>query len=315
MVQQQVRPESALFYEDSAAHLADELRKLDLLIQQRVLVLRQQRQALQGMAAAKGVYISHEEVDALFAQDAAPEPAPLTELHHHWETLQGAIDAKIRGSAERGIFLPLPSLAHLFALSPFEWQTVMICLAPELRRKYDTLYAYVQDDITRKRPSIDLVLDLLCASEAERWHALTVFADHAPLFRHGILHRLEDPRSPSGSSGLAQFLQLDPRMLTYILENNHLDGRLDGYARLIDPSSSLEEVLVEPTIKTRLMHVTRQRFSQQSSAAQQLVLYFHGPYGVGKRDLALGLCTQWDCPLLYVDLERLLARETDMATG
>jgi|RhiMetdeSRZDD1v2_1073273.scaffolds.fasta_scaffold1065608_2 winged helix domain-containing protein len=33
----------------------------------------------------------------------------------------------------------------------------------ELRRKYDTLYAYLQDDITRKRPSVDLVLDILCS--------------------------------------------------------------------------------------------------------------------------------------------------------
>jgi ATP-dependent 26S proteasome regulatory subunit len=317
MVRRKARRESALFYEDSAAHLADELRQLDLLLQRRVLTLRQQRQALQGMAAAKGVYISHEEVDALLDQKAAPEPEPsvLSELLHQWETVQGAIDAKIRGSAERGIFLALPSLAHLFALSPFELQTVMICLAPELRRKYDTLYAYMQDDITRKRPSVDLVLDLLCASEAERWHARSVFADHAPLFRHGILHRVEDPRSPSGSSGLAQFLQLDQRTLAYLLGNHHLDGRLDGYARLIIPSASLEEVLVEPTIKTRLMHVTRQRLSQPSSAAQQLVLYFHGPYGVGKRDLALGLCAQWDCPLLYVDLELLLARETDVASA
>src|SRR5262249_15754067 len=159
----------ALFYEDSADHLADELRKLDLLIQQRVLVLRQQRQTLQGIAAAKGVYISHEEVDALLGPEAAPEPESpvLTALHHQWETLQGAIEARISGSAERGIFLALPSVAHLFALSPFEWQTVVICLAPELQRKYDTLYAYMQDDITRKRPSVDLVLDLLCASAAE----------------------------------------------------------------------------------------------------------------------------------------------------
>src|SRR5262245_31913830 len=98
MVQQKVQRESALFYEDSAAHLADELSKLDLLIQQRVLVLRQQRQALQDMAAANGVYISHDEIDALLGQEAAPAPEPpvLTELHHHWETLQGAIDAKIR---------------------------------------------------------------------------------------------------------------------------------------------------------------------------------------------------------------------------
>jgi SpoVK/Ycf46/Vps4 family AAA+-type ATPase len=317
MVQRKVQRQPALFYEDSAAHLADELRKLDLLIQQRVLAFRQQRQAIQGMAAAKGVYISHDEVDALLGQEATsdPEPCVVTELHHQRETLQSAMHARIRESAERGIFLALPSLAHLFALSPLELQTVMVCLAPELRRKYDTLYAYMQDDITRKRPSVDLVLELLCISEAERWHARTVFADHAPLFRHGILHRVEDPRSPSGSSGLAQFLQLDQRILTYILGNNHLDGRLDGYARLIDPTSSLEEVLVESTIKTKLVHFTRYRFSQQSSEAQKLVLYFHGPYGVGKRDLALGLCAQWDCPLLYVDLELLLALETDMATG
>src|SRR2546427_133651 len=106
MVQPQARREAPLFYEDNAAHLADELRKLDLLIQQCVLALRQQRQALQGMAASKGVYISHDEVDALLGQESAPEPEPsvVTELHHQWETLQGAIDARIRGSAERGIF-------------------------------------------------------------------------------------------------------------------------------------------------------------------------------------------------------------------
>jgi hypothetical protein len=51
MVQRKARRESALFYEDSAAHLADELHLLDLRIEQRVLALRQQRQALKGMVA------------------------------------------------------------------------------------------------------------------------------------------------------------------------------------------------------------------------------------------------------------------------
>ena len=52
--------------------------------------------------------------------------------------------------------------------------------------------------------------------EAERWRARSVvFSDQAPLFRHGIRHRIEDPRSPAGSSGLAQFLRLDQRMLDF----------------------------------------------------------------------------------------------------
>jgi len=202
------------WYPDSLAHLVDELRRLDTLIQQHIATLRPRRLATQGMAAAKGVYITHEEVDALLDQEDCDDAQPRASAFDHLET---TIAAKITASAVQGIFLSLPYVAQLFSLSPFEVQTLIVCLAPELRRKYDTLYAYLQDDVTRKRPSVDLVLDLFCASEAERWRArTTVFSDQAPLFRHGILHKGEDPRSPSGSSGLAQFLQLDPRMLHYL---------------------------------------------------------------------------------------------------
>ena len=188
----------------------------------------------------------------------------MTPSHVRWPpiALTRTIANKIAASAKRGIFLSLPWVAQLFSLSPFEVQTLVVCLAPELRRKYDTLYAYLQDDITRKRPSVDLVLDVLCPSEAERWRARTaVFSDQAPLFRHGILHRVEDPRSPSGASGLAQFLQLDQRMLHYILENDGLDGCLAGYATMLHPAETLEQVLVDPTLKTRLVNLCQRRLA------------------------------------------------------
>jgi AAA+ superfamily predicted ATPase len=44
-------------------------------------------------------------------------------------------------------------------------------------------------------------------------------------------------------------------------------------------------------------------------------LYFQGAYGIGKQDLAMGLCAQWGCPLLCVDMELLLARESEVATA
>ena len=140
--------------------------------------------------ASKGVYITHEEVDALLDRKGRMTPSrrrwppiALTRslLQNHRQRQTGNFPVAALGSAA------------LFVV-PFEVQTLIVCLAPELRRKYDTLYAYLQDDITRKRPSVDLVLDVLCPSEAERWRArTTVFSDQAPLFRHGILHRVEDP--------------------------------------------------------------------------------------------------------------------------
>jgi AAA+ superfamily predicted ATPase len=302
----------SVFYQDSLAHLVDELRNLDVLIRRHIAALRRQRLAAQGMMASKGVFITHAEVDALL-QEGTDDTQPRDLTSHLQET---AIADRITESANQGIFLSLPWVAQLFSLSQLEVRAIVMCLAPELRRKYDTLYAYLQDDITRKRPSVDLVLDLLCPSEAERWRArAAMFSDQAPLFRHGVLHKVEDPRSPSGSSGLAQFLQLDQRMLHYILENNTLDGRLAGYVSVLHPAETMEQVLVDPTLKTCLARFCQRQLSQLPSGQQRIVFHFHGPYGIGKRDLALGLCAQWGRPLLYVDMTFLLAREPDVATA
>jgi hypothetical protein len=313
MAKQKGQAAQSAFYPDSVTHLVDELRRLDMLIRRQIAALRPQRLAAQGMMASKGVYITHEEVDALLDQEATNNPQPDALVSDRLDT---TIADKIATSAERGIFLSLPWVAQIFSLSQLEVQILIMCLAPELRRKYDTLYAYLQDDITRKRPSIDLVLDLLCPSEVERWQARSaLFSDQAPLFRHDILHRVEDPHSPSGSSGLAQFLQLDPRMLHYILENDALDGRLLGYVTVLHPAETMEQVLVDPALKTRLARFCQRHFYQRPSERRPFVFYFQGPYGVGKRDLALGLCAQWGRPLLCVDMELLFAREPDVATA
>jgi AAA+ superfamily predicted ATPase len=300
------------FYRENYEHLADALRQLDLLLQLRVMEFRQRTQDPAAQAAsAQGMLITHERIDWLLCREATPttELSEFAKLRQQVDILQQEIDARVAESVERGIFLALPSLAQLFALSAFELQTLVICLAPELHRKYDTLYAYVQDDITRKKPSVDLVLELLCDSEASRWQARTVFSDHAPLFRAGLLHRSDDPQSPSGSSGLAQFLKLDQRILNYILGNNALDGRLDGLVTLLSPLPTLEQVLVEPTLKMQVLHFIHRHFAEPAAPRPPMVLYFRGPYGSGQRDLALGLCGQWDRSLICLDMERLLAQE------
>ena len=68
-----------------------------------------------------------------------------------------------------------------------EMQMLIICLAPELDRRYDSLYAYLQNDITRKKPSVDLALQLLGDSRADRWQLRQLLTGNAKLSRSGIL--------------------------------------------------------------------------------------------------------------------------------
>ncbi len=294
-------------YQNNLEHLKDELGKLDLLIQVRIVAFRQAGQT-PFPTDPTHMYISHEEVDQLLKPLPAWQGvrAASKDIQVSLERHQQELRKKVGHSLQQGIFLALPQLTHIFSLSPFEVEILLICLAPELDRKYDKLYAYLQDDITRKKPSVDLVLDLLCASEAERWEARSYFSPQSPLFRTGMLTFIEDVQSPSGSSDLARFLKLDARILNYLLGTNHVDAQLVNCSKLILPHSNTEAIFIDPSIQKNLLQFMQHHFSDQSKHRKKLVIHLHGSYGVGKKELAASLCKTLQIPLLILDLPLLL---------
>ena len=304
------------FYRDSFAHLTDEMKRLDLLIQLEILAFRSKIPETPMGVGTQSPYISHQHVDWLLSchNSQITTQQEVLEIRKKLQALEDEIKSKVTTSTAHGLFLSLPHLGHLFGLSSFELQTIMICLSPELDRKYDKLYAYLQDDITRKRPSIELVLNMLCEFPPDRWKARAMFSRHAPLFRNGILHVIDDFQSPSGSSDLARFLKLDPRIVNFLTGNTSLDERLFGIAQLHRPLSSLEDVPINPIIKTQVVQLTQQHFSKPPHDRKKLVFHFHGPYGVGKRNLALGVCGTVNCTMLDLDMEHLLTYESEIET-
>lgn len=303
-------------YLDSFAHLEDELRRLDRMIELSTLTLALQNQEMPDQQAARTVYITPEEVHWLLVQDAPPAPQnpAITETHAGLARLSTEIVDRVEQSMQAGVFLALPQLGRLFRLSAFELEVIVICLAPELRRKYDRLYAYLQDDITRKRPSIDLALELLCETEAERWQARRFFSEAAPLLRAGLLQKVEDPLSPSGSSGLSQFLKLDPRICEYLLDSHPMDARLAGLAQIDRPTGEADQSSVDPEITARVRRLIEHSLAVETSDRRKLVLYLHGSSGAGKRELAFDTCQWLGNPLFTVDLEALLAQGPDAET-
>ncbi|MFF1696513.1 ATP-binding protein [Streptomyces sp. NPDC058257] len=278
-------------YRDNGEHLADELRRLDLLIERRLATVSLQNEAAPQQQAARTVYITRQEVDWLLTHQPQDPPSPAAEL----DRLDAEIDARVQRSAANGVTLALPALGALFALSPWELRAVTVCLGPELRRKYDRLYAYLQDDITRKRPSVDLVLDLLCPGERQRWAALGAFQETAPLLRTGILRKIDDPQSPSGSTGLAQFLALDPRICRFLLDADAPDARL--YRAEGAAESDVEAEDADADLAQGLRRLAEHHLKQDGDA-RPLVFYLYGPSGAGKRELARRTCRDLGMGLL-----------------
>ena len=121
--------------------LGDELRaRLDLLEQRvRATVTRRRSNDPDADDPYRGLYISDEHVDRLFDPTPAPDP---------WPRVDNAPGDK------------LDALAREFGLDDADIELLLISLAPDLDPRFERLYGYLQDDVTRRRAGIGLALEL-----------------------------------------------------------------------------------------------------------------------------------------------------------
>jgi SpoVK/Ycf46/Vps4 family AAA+-type ATPase len=288
-------------FENSLQHLLAELERIDLLLAAHV---SRARQLYAHDEQFRGLYIPEEEVDALLAQPlgrprwalersaGSDGAATLAQLSQH-------IALRKDASLRRGISLRLHHLQQLFGLNQFEIDTMLICLGVEVDLRYERLYAYLHDDVTKKRPSVDLVLNLLVSSAEAKFEARRHFAASAPLLRHRVLELTEDPSQPHPPL-LGKYLKIDERMAQYVLGSDSVDERLQPYVTLQEPEAHGAALLVDAEVTHRLS-----QFLQHGPRDNGMLVYLRGPYGVGKHSTAEVVCAEQSLRLLVVDLERL----------
>lgn len=265
------------------------LRRLDGLLERAVAAA----QTAYGPKAAtdlyRGLYISQAEVEQLLLR----EPGVPIFQGDGQETVDCLPDPT------GGDFSRLAWLQQAFDLSLFDLDLILIALAPELDLRYERLYAYLQDHVSRRRPSVDLALNLLCSSAAVKLARRVHFAPEAPLIRHGLLHLIPD--SDQGlSSLLSHYLKLDDQIVRLLLGQTSLDSRLASFCCRTEPNVSLDRWLLATEEQRALVRLVLEARETQ----QPLRLYFHGPGGADQRQTAEMLAGEAGVTLLAANLER-----------
>src|SRR5258707_5745451 len=145
--------------------LKAELGRLDFLLHREILRLRADHLLSEG--DLRGLYVSDAQVDALLRQAPSGEGQPLPDV----DALTAEADRLRAVDAVRAAPHPMPlaRVATLFGLLEFERDVLLLAIAPELDLRYEVFYSYMNNDVTRKRPTCDLALRLLCVSKEERW--------------------------------------------------------------------------------------------------------------------------------------------------
>jgi AAA+ superfamily predicted ATPase len=292
-------------YRTSRQHVLAELERLDLLLRVQVWRARQARGEAGELAA---FYIPDAEADELLDKAIgqplwAGVPLPpqvLTAVQARLDELSRDIAEQTAQSLSQGVRLRLAALAAMFGLTTFDTDVILLCLAPELDRSYQRLYAYLQDDVARRLPMVDLAVSLFCPDLDAKLSARTRFAPAAPLRR---FHLLELHAAPEETL-LDSALRLDPRVAGFLLDDRDRDGtdtidaRLREYATITPAGADAVEPVFPGTFGERLSRLT-------GVAPAASILYFEGPHGVGKRTAAAAICLAVGRPLLTVAGSRL----------
>ena len=192
----------------------------------------------------------------------------------------------------------LDRLAADFGLEPLDLDLLVVAAAPEIDLRYERLYGYLHDDVSRRRPTLDLALHLLCADAAARIAARARVAPDAPLRRHGLLHLLVDPAQPHQPL-LAHALQVDGQVLRLMIGESTLDPRLTGCAYVVDDAPAVADLTLDPRTLAAL---------PAPGGAPRL--YFQGPPDTGQLAAAAAVAAG---PLLVVDLVAAAQAEAPVA--
>jgi hypothetical protein len=291
-------------YRDSDEHLWDELRRIDQLVRAQVVRWRATVAAAKPPALWGMLHVTDDEVDAYLRSGfSSPHRVPdeLRQLAgEYWSAAdaQAELIADRRASTPEAVELRLDRLARRFDLSVVEQDVLLVHLLAELDGRYRRLFGYLQDDVSKVRPTVDLVLQILQPRIAEPRHGWAAFCPTGKL----LAHRLLDPGDEAQRAEplAARRFRLDDRVAGHLLGDDTVDGRLAAVLSGPAPGPRVEDLAGEPDQLARLDALAGW-LAGRTASGQGAMLFLHGPYGSGRWAAAAAVCRSLGVPLLAAD--------------
>ena len=188
-----------------------------------------------------------------------------------------------------------------YGLSDAELDVLLIAVAPEIDLRYERVYGYLQDDVNRRLPTVDLALDLVSRTAEEKRANRALLGSGAPLARFRLLELASEPNSVTPP--LLAHVLVPGEQVVELLTGQPGPGRsLAPFTTRIDPGAQpARGVPFAPADWEALTGL-----AAQAGGKQPLRLQFRGG-GNGGLSAAQALAGTLGTPLLVADLARLAA--------
>src|SRR6267143_4631321 len=240
------------------------LRRLELIeARVRAAVARRRATDPETDDRFRGLYISQVHVDRLLAEKSGPA-APDAGAAKARDEIEAAADAAEREGAD----LRLRRLARSFRLDDIDIELLLIAMAPDVDARFERLYGYLQDDVSRRRASVGLGLEL-CGLPSSSAYARSRLAPGAPLVDEYLVQVEEGDRPV-----LTRSLRVPDRVAAHLLGSDIPDAVVAGLAYSCEPAA--------PEQAAKLVRWMRSNDASPSAGGQGGGPLFPSPSGEGQ---------------------------------
>src|SRR2546426_2372037 len=278
------------------------LRRLELIeARVRAAVARRRATDPETDDRFRGLYISQGHVDRLLAEKSAPA-APDAGAATARDEIETAADAAEREGAD----LRLRRLARNFRLDEIDIELLLIAMAPDVDARFERLYGYLQDDVSRRRASVGLGLEL-CGLPSSSAYARSRLAAGASLVDEYLVQVEENERPV-----LTRPLRVPDRVAAHLLGSDISDPVVAALAYQCEVATPAQAAtLVRWMSDESPESHSPQRESQIPSASGggqgggSRLAYIRERPGASGAALAASAFAQVGRPTLALDLDRL----------
>jgi len=236
----------------------------------------------------RGLYVTDERVDALLRTDTARS----TKVAHD----DGAGAPRPGGA--------LGKVGERFGLDEIDLELLLLAMAPDLDSRFEPIYGYLNDDVTRRRASVGLALEL-CGCDPADPLARRRLGPASPLVGRRLI-LLEDPDRPL----LSRALRVPDTVTAWLLGDDLIDADVAEVTvpAVPSPVTDTEEVGRALRAGIRLLYA---RETLESAAWSYLAGAF-ARLGMPVVGIDLRLAAPSGDP---AELGRLAARAADLRCG
>lgn len=274
-------------FENSREHLSEELKLMELYIKRQIALMNLTGTAYNKFDEFSGMYISEDEIKHYLDHKGNTENPESIRQHKTVKSLSDEI-ARLRKhikrcidyTQENGPALRLLELKRRFQLTETELDILVCCISPDIDIRFQRYFAYLQNDVSKKRPTVQLLSRMFLGEKDNVFQARSLFNKETSLFNKKLLN-FKSNESIKESAFPVQMPVAADSVTDFLLGMNHLDSSLQTIARLIDP----EPMEMYAAYYNHHLRIIKDLINLYEYHGKLPPTYIGGPVGAGKTKL------------------------------